>query len=405
MRKLAFILLGLLLLLLSPMASAQSGGTVEGQVVNRTTDAPPVEAGVPVALMVVQGEAETIVAETLTDASGRYRFEGMDTDPGVSYWPEATYAGVTYSVAEPLRYDGGETVLEATLNVFETTDDDSTIRLNSVHLIAESFGEVLRISEIHLFGNGGDRTYVGVAGPGDPAVNTSLYIPLPEQAVGLAFQQGTDSDRFLEVEGGLQDTEPVPPGGESSLAFFSYHLMVPGDEVPLERDFAYPVDTLSMLVAQPGLALRSDQLVAMGPELFQGQQYEFYVSSDIASGEPVRMALLPGAIESDMGSGTAPSGTEAPAAAPSGQGNQELLRLLGFVLAGLAAAGVVVYLLIRRRSSDSPTERDLTTDSETRQLLAELADLEDDREAGKVDEATYERLRAEKREAIRTLWQ
>ena len=39
----------------------------------------------------------------------------------------------------------------------------------------------------------------------------------------------------MEVDGGLVDTEPVPPGSESSLVFFSYHLMVTGETVPLER--------------------------------------------------------------------------------------------------------------------------------------------------------------------------
>ena len=87
----------------------------------------------------------------------------------------------------------------------------------------------------------------------------------------------------METAGGVLDTEPVPPGQETAMAFFSYHLMVMGDAVSLERRFAYPVDSLNVLAAQPGLAVASDQLLSMGAESFQGQQYEFFVGQGLAS--------------------------------------------------------------------------------------------------------------------------
>lgn len=413
-RWLSLVVLGVAMLLaLVVTARAQSSGVFEGQVVNGTAGGPEVGAGITVTLSVLQGVAEIDSLEATTDAQGRFRFEGLDTDAELDYWPEAFYLGVSYSSLEPYRFAGDQTALQGTVTVYETTDDDSTVTLDSVHMIAESFGEVLRISEIHLFGNTGDRTFAGRAGDADAERLTTVHIPLPPETVGLAFEQDTAVDRFVEVEGGLVDTEPVPPGKETAMVFFSYHLLVGGEEVPLERSFAYPVGTLNVLVAQPGLTLRSDQLQARGVELFQGQQYELYTIQGLAAETPLTLELLPVAGASGgEGMPTTPAGGEQNATGAPTRGNQALLRWFGFGLAVLAVIGALVYPAVSRQpatpaeTGPSPRLRPgqaLATNPEAQQLLAELADLEAGFEAGQVDGAAYEQQRAEKYEALKSL--
>jgi hypothetical protein len=233
------------------------------------------------------------------------------------------YLDVSYRTETPHRFDGDLTMGTVTVTVYETTDDDSAVELNSIHMIAESFGQVLRISEIHLFGNAGDRTYVGRDGE-------TVSIPLPESAVGIAFQEGTPSDRYVEVEGGLQDTEPLLPGSGTSMAFFSYHLMVTGDTVPLERRFDYPVATMNMLVAQPGLTMQTEQMQAQGSELFQDRQYDFFVANNVAPGEAIEVEFRPtGEVSSGEGMPGVSSSGDQGAAAASARGSQGLLRWLG----------------------------------------------------------------------------
>jgi hypothetical protein len=395
--------LGLVLALVLAIAvQAQAPGILEGQVVNGTADGPEVGAGLAVTLRAFRGETEVDTLEAVTDAGGRFRFEGLDTDPTLEYWPEVTYLDVSYSSAEPYRFDADQTALNATIMVFEPTGDDSAIRLNSVHMIAESFGQVLRISEIHLFGNSGDRTYVGQGGGQN---GTTVTIPLPEGAVGLAFQDGASEERYVQVEGALLDTEPVPPGPEASLAFFSYHLMVTGKTVPLERRFAYPVTNLNILVAQPGLTLDSDQLQAMGEESFQGQQFEFYVAQNLAPDEPLVLEFVPMTeAAGDLDQSGMPAGTGASATGGNTRSNQGLLRWIGLGLAVLAVAGVVVYATTTHRPAAAPASApDLAPTPESRRLLSELADLEDALKAGEIDEAAYERRRAELYEALKSL--
>jgi hypothetical protein len=306
----------------------------------------------------MRGGTELDVLETTTDADGRFRFDGLATDAGLEYWPEVTYLGVRYPSAEPLRFDAELADLPVTLTVFETTDDDSAIRLDSVHMIAESFGQVMRITEIHLFGNSGDRTYVGPKG--SAAVSTTVLIPLPDQAIGLALEQESTPDQFVQGEGGLRGTQPVPPGEGTSIAFFSYHLPVDGQIVPLERKFAYPVVALNLLAAQPGLTVRSSQLQSRGLQSFQGRQFEFYATEDIAPDSPLNLEFMAVA----QPQAALPGSQEAPGAAAnsaalanSSRGDQGLLRWLGYALSLLAVVGAVAYALVGHKSSSNEQRR------------------------------------------------
>jgi hypothetical protein len=399
--RLALALLSLLALVAA--VQAQGTGVIEGQVVNGTAGGSEPGAGLQVTLQVFLGGTEMDTLQAVTDGDGRFRFEGLDTDPELEYWPEVAYLDVLYSVEEPLFFDGEGATLSATVTVYETTDDDSGIRLDSVHMIAESFGQVLRISEIHLFGNAGDRTYVSSSGDGGQG--GGIYIPLPGGAVGLAFGEDIPEDRYVEVEGGLMDTEPVPPGSETSLAFFSYHLVVTGETIPMERSFAYPLTILNVLAAQPGLTLNSDQLQFQGLEPFQGRDYGLYTVQGVPAGTPLIMEWVSTG-EMPAGGTTGSMSSSNTGATPTlpTRGNQRLLLWVGFGLVVLAVGGAIVYPLATARPASAPASApDMMRDPKARRLLAELADLEEGFESGQIDEATYQRERAAKYEALKAL--
>jgi hypothetical protein len=325
----------LLLVALVAAVQAQGTGVIEGQVVNGTAGGSVAGAGLQVTVQVFLGGTEMDTLQGVTDGDGRFRFDGLDTDPELEYWPEVTYLDVLYSVGEPLFFDGEEATLGTTITVYETTDDDSGIRLDSVHMIAESFGQVLRISEIHLFGNASDRTYVG--SEGDGSQQGALYIPLPEGAVGLAFGEDIPEERYVEVEGGLMDTEPVPPGSETAIAFFSYHLVVAGETIPMERSFAYPLADLNVLAAQPGLTLNSDQMQFLGLEPFQDRDYGLYTAQNVPAGTPLIMEWVStGEMPTGEGTETMPSSNSGATSTLPTRGNQKLLLWLGFGLVVLA---------------------------------------------------------------------
>lgn len=380
-------LLGLALVV---TAQAQSGGVLEGQVVNGTAGAPEVGEGIPVVVHVYLGDSETATLEIVTGEDGRFRFDDLDTDPNLEYWPEASYLDVPYTVSAPLQFGDGQSSLSTTLTVYETTNDDAAVSLSSVHSIVESFGEVLRITEIHLLSNDGDRAYVGSSDGQDQGA--TVFVPLPDTAVGLSFGDATQDGRFVETEGGITDTAPVPPGSETSMLFFSYHVPVTGDTIPLERRFAYPVGNLNMLVAQPGLSLNSEQLQSRGLQLFQDRQYELFALQNLEAGTPLTLEFIQLA-DASVG-GLSPSDTQAAAGSP--RGNQELLLRIGFGLAGLAIVGAVVYAATGARpAAGARNRRNVASDPRAQRMLSQLAELEEALEAGQVDEATYESQRTE----------
>jgi hypothetical protein len=383
----------LVVLLLALPVRAQDAGAVQGQVVNGTEGGAEIGAGVPVALYLFDASMEEQILTTETDADGQFAFEGLDTSAMQEYWVEATYRDVSYGAENLLQFTDGQTVLETTVTVYETTEDDSEVRLDLVHIFAESFGEVLRISETHLFGNSGDLTYIGEEDAGGR--RGTVFVPLPEDSVGFALGEGVPEDRFADASGGLMDSEPVRPGTLMSEVRFSYHLMASGRAIRLVRSFAYPVTNLTVLVARPGLSLASEQVQSTGTQMIQGRQYEVFVGENLGPDTPVELVFTPvEGMEGSPGTGGMPGG-QIPSSGSAG-GSQGPLLWLGVGLALVAVVGAVVYAATTRRSAaGGGPDEGLTADAKARSLLAELADLEDAFEAGEVDESSYERQRAE----------
>ena len=174
----------------TPVVQAQGGGegVLAGQVVNGTAGAAQIGAGTTVNLYLLGGELMEEVGTTVTDSDGRFRFEGLDVSVGLSYLVEAVHEDVPYSSADLLQYEEGQTELEVTVTVYDTTPDDAGVRVDLVHIFAESFGQVLRISETHLFGSGDDRTYIGEQD--DEGQRLTLYVPVPDDVVGFALGTG-----------------------------------------------------------------------------------------------------------------------------------------------------------------------------------------------------------------------
>jgi hypothetical protein len=214
-------------------------------------------------------------------------------------------------------------------------------------MIAESFEQVLRISEVHVFGNVADRSFIGKVNDASNGQKVTVFIPLPDSAVGLAFPEGESAERYIQVAGGIWDTQPVPPGADTAVVRFSYHLVVEGSSVPLVRSFAYPVSLLNVLVVQPGLTLQGEQLAAGEAMAFQGTDYQVYQAVDLGADTPLSMEFLPTAGSGAATTPTPSQGGEV-ASQPAERGQQGLLKWLGFGLAGLAGVGALLYPLVTR---------------------------------------------------------
>ena len=377
----------------SALATQAGNGTLEGQVTNGTPEGAPIGAGITVTLHVYEGDTEVSTAQATTDTGGRFRFEGLDTATDLAYTVEAFYLGTGYAGPQPLAFQAGQTSLDAPITVYETTGDASLVSIDSGHIIAESLGPIMRVTEVYLFGNSGDRTYVG--GLGEDGRLSTVRVPLPEGAVGLSFGQEEDAGRYIQDGGDLRDTTPVPPGQETMMIFVSYHLPVSGETIHVERSYDYPLILLNILLAQPGLSLQSDQMQSQGLQTFQDRQYALYTAAGLPAGSPLAFDLL--LEETGV---TAP--TQPGTIGPGVTDRQGPVGRLGLVLAAAALAGVTGYALaVPPGSPGRPAA--LEGDPRAGLLLAAVADLDEAFEAGQMDEETYRRERAARLDAIRAL--
>jgi len=281
----------LLLSLAAPAALAQKIGSIEGQVLH-AEDGPM--AGIPVRLEHFDGMTLVDSSTTETDGEGQFAFTDLLLGEDQIYIARVVYDDVEYSsgMLVVTDIDPAQTV---TLNIAGTTEDDSFIVLERVHLIVQPLADAVQIGEMLILSNYGDAGYVGSSLP-DGTVAT-IRVQLPPDAEQVSFESGELGERFVEIEGGIADTRSVPPGRSVDQIVFSYILPAQTDSWTLEYEFEYPVNALNVLVARAGWELVSDDLVfesAMGSD---ASNFLNYTGGDIAAGETLILQFRPGDVD------------------------------------------------------------------------------------------------------------
>jgi hypothetical protein len=189
------------------------------------------------------------------------------------------------------------------------------------------------VTELYVFGNPTDRTYIG-SEEIDGRRWTSRFV-LPQDSRELTLDDGSLGGRFLLAPGGFVDTEPHWPGTTSVL--FSYELDCRGGECSLSRELTHPISNLNVLVPDTGASVASSRLSFEGRQDAQGTSFLNYVGRNLAPGQELDLRVrLPGSV---------PGAAAQPAAAQGGRASALPWIILGTVLAVLA----LVYPFWRRR--------------------------------------------------------
>jgi hypothetical protein len=279
-------------------------------------------------LRVFRGSDEGEPRSTTTDGEGRFRFEELETGSDWVYLVRVGYQEVMYSPGI-LSFEAGQSELSTEVVVYEATTDAEGIGAERAHIFVTFSEAGLSVTELYVFGNSGDRTYVGSESI-EGRRWTSRFL-LPEDSSDLAFDDGTLGARFLSTPGGFVDTEPQWPGTTSVL--FSYSLACPGGDCDLGRTLTHPVSNLNVLIPDTGATVTSGQLTFEGRRQAQGESYLNYVGRNLSPGQELDLFVrLPGAASE-------------PAAAQGGRAPALPWILLGTVVSAL----VLVYPFWRRR--------------------------------------------------------
>lgn len=377
-----------------PWDSAYRAGNavIEGTVVQGTPDGLAV-ADLPVTLEAYAGFTPVAVFTTTVSADGIYTFTALSADPNINYLASVSADGIRYSSAI-LNFEGTE-ALSAPITIYGTTNDPSALRMNSVHWIVDPRPGTVVIVEVYGAGNAGDLTYVGQAVDGLAQPGT-VAISVPANAVDLGFENGLLGERFLQSGDQVYDTAPVLPGEGSRQIIMRYRLPQEGRTAMLTRNFNYPVDEMSLLIAElpeveveiPGFALASRQD-------FQGQTYQLWrPEAEIPETLTVRMSGLLAADAVDPraaqgGGQVTTTGGTAAVAAP------QLGGWLPWSIVGLLLVGIV-GIAIWSAQSGRLGGRGSVADHQTQRaaLLERIAHLDDQHALGEIDEQAWQDQRA-----------
>jgi len=377
MKKRAILLILVLGLMLSPVAAGADAATGEiaVQVVNGTLGDSPV-ADVEVSLQTYDGTG--LIGDNLTgitDEEGTFSFIGIFVDASLTYVATASYQGVDY-FSDPVIFPEDQSDQSATITVFDTTESDASLHIPIAHTVIDVGDGFLEITEMVLFANVGDQTYVGASSDGMAGAATVSF-SLPVNATGVV--PGMGISRAAVTDDHLDVNEPIVPGMQG--VSFSYVVPFASEGTIALRTPAYTIDSYTLLVGGRDISASCGRLTNADSVSIEGDSYLELSGSSLDPSTPLLIELAPA---DDSGDAMWP-----------------------WVLIGLMVAGggaLAAFLLTRRRraapipSSGGDSDGSLTQSRQ--RLLEEIAQLDDEFEAGRVPLDVYHRKRAEKKATL-----
>lgn len=353
--------------------AATGEGVIRGRVVQGTPDGPTDFEGLSVTVFPFVGEKALTPITVTTQADGTFEVTDLPTDSDRRYGLQVEYQGIRYFYPEFIRFEGGKTVTSE-VTVYETTRDDSAIHVERHHLIIDFAEEGMRVAELYIFRNTGDRTFVGDG--------ETLRLPLPANAERVRFDDPRMQTSTRLQDNVVVDSLPVLPGTRQVL--LSYAVPYQGRSTTFTKPIAYPTASVNILVADVGVKVSAEGFAQGEPVTTQdGMRFLNYIRSGMDAGSQIVLEF----------SNLPRTGSARAAVTPD---RSATLRWLGVGLAVLAVAFGAAYPALRSRLLfGEGVATDAALLRRRRQvLLEEIADLDDAFEAGEVEEAEYRRARA-----------
>lgn len=341
------------LVLIGPLAGAETDVVLAGRVVNGTAGGGGTAGlNVTVAQLTSEGN-ETDRRSATSGPDGTFAIEEFDSSKASHYVVATTYSGVTYSTV--IDYNS-QPMPAIELRIFETTSDDSVLRVTSDSItVVRGPGSDFEVLQLLRLRNNSDRTYIG-----DRTVEEVPVLRLPVATGGFEISpgEGITAGRLVTTNEGFGSSDPVQPG--DSTISYAYKVRIPRGGWSLARLTPYPTDHIDLLAA--------DDLVVNAPTFrfveakdLGGRNFRRYRTGPLPAG-----SLLEANI--DLPSSTSP-------VLGWGVGTTLLLFL-----------GMVLFAATRRRRRPPLGARE--------QLIEKIASLDLTFAAGKVVESEYRLTRS-----------
>jgi hypothetical protein len=221
------------------------GGAITGVVVNGSKQRAPVP-GATVILRIDDGGALFVVAETTSDAQGRFRFDNLPVVSGSVYLPGANYQEIHYPGAR-VRLGERHPAADQRLIVYDTIADPSPLVATRHEIDIRAEAGVLVVTERIVVANRTRRSYVGLEAPTAESP-TTFRLSLPSEFARVTFEKEFFGRQFHVNQGRLETGIPWTPG-ERELKF-TYRLPFEGRYWSFRRPLDLPCDYVRVSVAR-----------------------------------------------------------------------------------------------------------------------------------------------------------
>ena len=346
-------------------SAAAEVGIIEGTVTNGTSESPV--ARVEVVLTVTDGAR----VATTTDAGGRFRFVGLDA-AGRSYSPRILFRDVDYAW-DSVTLEPGRTTVSLTLRVFDPTRDPSQVTLKTASFIVLDLDrnrQVLQLLQFMTFENRGKEAFIGPPTDGRPEV---IRLRPPDGTLRVDTLGGS-ADEIIQTPDSVAISRPLVPGLTDIV--LGYEIAYAGAEKTLRLDFGIVPQEAFILVPEGSLDVSGDRVA-----------FDKFV--ELEGLRVARSTVTPGdttTIEARL-SGLPQADRDASRDSTAG-------RVAAIVAAAAGLAAVGAYVVRRPRSLVAAPLGEAALSARDA-IFRRLLDLDDERERGDLDDATYASRRSE----------
>ncbi len=312
---------------------------------------------------------------TQTDGAGIFSFSGVSLEKEKAYYVRALYKGVEYYSPKVTFEDKKELLLD--LSVYETTDKDADISVKMHHVFVGLEAGTLRLQEIMVLENHGNRVYVG-SQEVEPGRREVFRISLPEKAAAFEPMKGLMGCCIIKTEDGFIDTMDIKPGRKEIR--FSYKVDYGSSRYKLSKILYAKTESIDFLIPDTGIEAKSDTLEFRGTLGNPGQRFLHLSGSDLGRGSRIVLELR---------------------GLPWGKG------LVKWVIVGLVIAiigGALTYPFVKSRMRKGEMRKPSVVGSEVvnpvgwrEELLREIARLDNLFEAGEIGSEEY---RSQRKQAM-----
>ena len=242
-------------------------GTITGTVVNGSGGELP--GDLEVRLEVYEAFELAYEQTVAVEADGSYVFEDVSIDPDLIYITLVELDGMFFPSEFHMGGDIVEDTIDLPITIYDASSDPSNLAVSRLHVFFEVTGEeTLQVIHQVTISNRG-TTLVAPQDQTEPVLKFSL----PDEAIGLIFQNGTLGNPYLQTNSGFADPSPVLPGEGTYEVLYA-------DEMPFTNklDWQLPVDfpTDVAVIFVSGdtfnvesQSLRFDGVQTLGEDVFQ----------------------------------------------------------------------------------------------------------------------------------------